>query len=339
MGRRKFRFSDMMPNSWFYKLRDMRRAGGHSSGAGGVVRQSSSYLGTKGSAQQAGTPRPMPLQMPNRASYYYASRDRVLQPPPAPSQTARSAAAEDQHQQLVPQTQSPAKSYRRRQRVEPARKAAPVEAEAPDTHHHRRRDTCIGRGGDVDAGKQLRKAAGKAPPSSKENIFPGKVIASETDIIFDLYADDVPERMLRPIVTKPAAKKKERHAAVASEQGGGKGNSGRRSSVSSSGCRLKTRANSPRLASPRCRARTRSSTTNLAEKTAPPLAESFAVVKASVDPRKDFRESMEEMIAVNGVRGAEDLEDLLAWYLALNAGEHHDLIVEVFEEIWASLNP
>jgi uncharacterized protein (TIGR01568 family) len=61
------------------------------------------------------------------------------------------------------------------------------------------------------------------------------------------------------------------------------------------------------------------------------------VVKTSRDPRRDFRESMEEMIAENAICTAADLEDLLACYLSLNAAEYHDLIVDVFEHIWARL--
>ncbi|KAK3138484.1 hypothetical protein QOZ80_5AG0369510 [Eleusine coracana subsp. coracana] len=342
MGRRKFRFSDMMPNSWFYKLRDMRRAGG----AMYQSSSSSSCLGAKGITQPAGTPRPVPaVPMPHRSSYYFASRDRVLQPAPAPQPPTRAAAAteEEEQQQLETQAQSPARSYRRRHKVGPVGKPEPAPvAHVPDATHRHRRDTCVGRDGDV--GKQLKKPAKKTPSSTKD-VFTGKVIASETDIIFDLHADDdVSDRVLRPIATRPAAaKKKERHVVLhaatprpssVSEQGG-KGNSGRRSSVSLGGRRLKTRANSPRLAaaaaSPRCRKKAPPAAAP------PPLAESFAVVKASVDPRRDFRESMEEMIAEKGIRGAGDLEDLLACYLALNADEHHGLIVEVFEEIWASL--
>jgi uncharacterized protein (TIGR01568 family) len=187
------------------------------------------------------------------------------------------------------------------------------------------------------------------------DTFTGKVIASDTDIIFDLHNDDVPERVLRPIVTKPARREagsryevRENHVGLhrgattpriscASEQGSN--GSSRRSSVSA-GRRLKTRANSPRLASSRSR-KSNKSTNPPRKKTTPtrppPLAESFAVVKASTDPRKDFRESMEEMIAAKGIRGAGDLEDLLACYLAVNATKHHDLIVEVFEDIWTSL--
>jgi uncharacterized protein (TIGR01568 family) len=60
---------------------------------------------------------------------------------------------------------------------------------------------------------------------------------------------------------------------------------------------------------------------------------SFAVVKASTDPRRDFRESMVEMITENGVRAPEDLQELLECYLALNSREYHGVIMEVFRAI------
>jgi uncharacterized protein (TIGR01568 family) len=348
MGRRKFRLSDMMPNSWFYKLRDMRRAGGRSAAGGASVTQAKGSRST----QQAGTPRPLPAPQPHRPSYYYASRDRLLQPPPAPQPTE--AATEDDRRQPVPRrTESPSRSFKRRHRT--ASQLMPV-AQAPDARH-RRRDTCIGGDGTGDV-REFGEPTVKAPPSM--GTFNGKVIASDTDIIFDLRDDVMPERLLRPIVTRPARKDsecryqlKERRVAVhrgavtprtssASEQGG----SPRRSSVSSGRCRLKTRVKSPRLASRGSRKgkSTNPATTQAASPSPrkaapakPPLEESFAVVKASVDPRKDFRESMEEMIAEQGIRDAGDLEDLLACYLTLNAAEHHDVIVEVFEEIWVSL--
>ncbi|CAG7880353.1 hypothetical protein BRARA_C01553 [Brassica rapa] len=64
------------------------------------------------------------------------------------------------------------------------------------------------------------------------------------------------------------------------------------------------------------------------------VLESFAVVKRSADPKKDFRESMVEMIEENNIRASKDLEDLLACYLSLNPKEYHDLIIHVFEQIW-----
>ncbi|PKA57630.1 hypothetical protein AXF42_Ash016676 [Apostasia shenzhenica] len=68
---------------------------------------------------------------------------------------------------------------------------------------------------------------------------------------------------------------------------------------------------------------------------APP--ESFAVVKSSSDPEKDFRESMVEMIVVNKIREAKDLEELLACYLSLNSDEYHGVILDVFQQIWFDL--
>lgn len=64
------------------------------------------------------------------------------------------------------------------------------------------------------------------------------------------------------------------------------------------------------------------------------VSESVAVVKSSKDPWRDFRESMVEMIVENNIRASKDLEELLACYLSLNSDEYHDLIVNVFKQIW-----
>ncbi|KAL2475182.1 Transcription repressor [Abeliophyllum distichum] len=60
--------------------------------------------------------------------------------------------------------------------------------------------------------------------------------------------------------------------------------------------------------------------------------DSFAVVKSSFDPRKDFRDSMVQMITEKGIRRPEELEELLACYLTLNCDEYHDLIIKVFRQ-------
>ncbi|KAI3525766.1 hypothetical protein L1887_04833 [Cichorium endivia] len=64
------------------------------------------------------------------------------------------------------------------------------------------------------------------------------------------------------------------------------------------------------------------------------LSESTAVVKTSVDPGRDFKESMVEMIMENNMKSSKDLEDLLACYLLLNSDKYHDLIIKVFKQIW-----
>ncbi|KAF0925201.1 hypothetical protein E2562_015615 [Oryza meyeriana var. granulata] len=70
---------------------------------------------------------------------------------------------------------------------------------------------------------------------------------------------------------------------------------------------------------------------------AAPELERLAVVRRTRDPQRAFRESMVEMIASSGGSIAarpEELERLLACYLALNADEHHDCIVKVFRQVW-----
>ncbi|XP_031248667.1 transcription repressor OFP5-like [Pistacia vera] len=66
--------------------------------------------------------------------------------------------------------------------------------------------------------------------------------------------------------------------------------------------------------------------------------ESFAVVKTSFDPQKDFRDSMNEMIMEKKISQPEELEELLACYLTLNSDEYHDLIIKVFRQVWYDMD-
>ncbi|KVI00935.1 Ovate protein family, C-terminal [Cynara cardunculus var. scolymus] len=66
--------------------------------------------------------------------------------------------------------------------------------------------------------------------------------------------------------------------------------------------------------------------------------DSFAIVKTSYNPQKDFRESMTEMIMEKQLKKREELEELLACYLTLNCDGFHDLIVNVFRQVWFELN-
>lgn len=66
--------------------------------------------------------------------------------------------------------------------------------------------------------------------------------------------------------------------------------------------------------------------------------DSFAVVKSSLDPHEDFKISMAEMITAKCIRQPQELEELLACYLTLNSDEYHDLIIQVFRQVWFELN-
>ena len=106
------------------------------------------------------------------------------------------------------------------------------------------------------------------------------------------------------------------------------------SSANSTG--IKLRVNSPKLASKKVQAYARRSVSSNACKASmnSGFPKGFAVVKSSLDPQRDFRESMVEMIVENNIRASKDLENLLACYLSLNSREYHDLIVKAFEQIW-----
>ncbi|XP_011041802.1 PREDICTED: transcription repressor OFP4 [Populus euphratica] len=103
----------------------------------------------------------------------------------------------------------------------------------------------------------------------------------------------------------------------------------RKSSANSTG--IKLRANTPRIASRKIQACARKGVSFSRNKT---LSESFAVVMSSVDPQRDFKDSMVEMIVENNIQDSKDLEDLLACYLSLNSRKYHDFIVKAFEQIW-----
>ncbi|KAL1292455.1 hypothetical protein HN51_060889 [Arachis hypogaea] len=66
--------------------------------------------------------------------------------------------------------------------------------------------------------------------------------------------------------------------------------------------------------------------------------DSFAVVKCSMDPQQDFRDSMMEMIVQRKISRPEEMEELLACYLTLNSSEYHDIIIKVFREVWLYVN-
>ncbi|KAG7542315.1 Ovate protein family C-terminal [Arabidopsis thaliana x Arabidopsis arenosa] len=66
--------------------------------------------------------------------------------------------------------------------------------------------------------------------------------------------------------------------------------------------------------------------------------ESFAVVKCSSDPQKDFRDSMIEMIMENGINHPEELKELLVCYLRLNTDEYHEMIISVFQQVHNDFN-
>ncbi|XP_042386045.1 transcription repressor OFP13-like [Zingiber officinale] len=70
-----------------------------------------------------------------------------------------------------------------------------------------------------------------------------------------------------------------------------------------------------------------------------PFEDSVAVAVESRNPYGDFRRSMEEVVAAQGL-GAGDwerLEELLAWYLSVNGRKTHGFIVGAFLDLLAAM--
>ncbi|CAO2177740.1 unnamed protein product [Urochloa humidicola] len=399
MGRHKFRLSDMIPNAWFFKLRDMRARGGtapsprvaaasrplpstpkHGHGGAWLPHRASHYYTPRAGDILLGSPLhpkasdtrfpPLQLSPPRRSSrrrhhHHHRRRSVKLAPAPAPPSSSVTTSSSSGVASSPPPSTG-CRCDRRRRGPELA-----VD-EAPDTPPCRRDMFVVGGYSSDDGGDEedlVKKPAVSARPRGDK--LDGKVFTSATEIIIDLRTKKRPEtKTLPPITTRPARREPDaedkhidvmKHATQRTPPRSPEQSKLKPRRSVSSARRLKTRANTPRLASPKkCKpppamtvarspARTkpspppeitaaRSPSRTKLPPPAPPLAESFAVVKSSRDPRRDFRESMEEMIAENGIRSAADLEDLLACYLALNAAEYHDLIVEVFEHIWLTLS-
>lgn len=57
----------------------------------------------------------------------------------------------------------------------------------------------------------------------------------------------------------------------------------------------------------------------------------------SGDPYGDFRRSMAEMVEANGVKDWEGLEELLGWYLRVNAKDSHAFVVGAFVDLLLDL--
>ncbi|KAG6488884.1 transcription repressor OFP2-like [Zingiber officinale] len=357
MGNHRFRLSDIMPNTWFYKLKDMSQRSRKSHG---------------GQPSRAGAVSPKPVAppatklLPNRASCYYSSRTEVEGFSFFPTHSK----AMDTHFPGEPHRNSKKRSRNKPLRAPPI-KPRLVASSVPAGYHARalnteelltptpspyemptvRRDLYVnGEELELDFGSDdveswLHSASCRFTPSTTD------VDSSKNSKLdeFELELESISELKLPPILTKPVPKEAEyedkslhhnswidQNAILVSKSKITNQSQRQRQSqpkVSPASLRrLRIRANSPRLTSKMLSNRRPAIT--MQQKRGSPFPSSFAVVKSSSDPQRDFRDSMMEMIVENNIRASKDLEELLACYLSLNANEYHDIIVEVFQQIW-----
>lgn len=300
---RVFRLSEVMPISWFYKLRDMATKGSRRSRkAQNSMEKSHVPIMETSISLENQKPSPKPAEkkayMKNRPSYYIPSRKR----------------AEKHHYFLTHPKATDTQLPLDKQRIT---KTKPHKM-ALSTHN-----------------KLIPSSVSSVSTCQEQSSF---VLSSEPadetpqnnlNRVFELNTNDynlpIPPP---PIVTKPVKKETNKPnldlGNQSSKQGSFSSHGKMRRSYTPLTPRIKMRLNSPKLAKKRLR-----------EKKG--LSDSFVVVKLSSDPQNDFRESMLEMIFQNNLWASKDLEELLSCYLYLNSDEYHDLIVKAFKQIWFDL--
>ncbi|CAL5192449.1 unnamed protein product [Lathyrus oleraceus] len=341
MGNYRFKLSDMMPNAWFYKLRDMEKTRNQTPTSQQHRKKKQSSTSTTSNttnlSSSSSSKSKQPYQINPRKSYYFTrelnqTSNRIYNTSPLSPEPPKQR----------PKRRTPKASSSSSSHDSPLDSSA--ESESPDPEI--RTDRVLLPTNDIII-----------------DVDNNSLVATRKDDKLKGY-DSLSELMkLPPIVTKPEnlsyllnyAKKKEtkpRNKTSSNDEHNVKGSlkvkilkeeqrntntntntPSRRFSVSSPGVKL--RINSPRISSKKVQTHGRKSLSSGGNRRS--LSDSFAIVKSSMNPQRDFRESMVEMIVENNIRTSKDLEDLLACYLSLNSDEYHEVIIKVFKQIWFDL--
>ncbi|KAG7600835.1 Transcription repressor OFP1 [Arabidopsis thaliana] len=258
----RFKLSELIPNAWFYKLRDMSK-----------------------------------------------SKKKNLQSQP------NSTTSKKKHHAVSTPTSTTPLSPRPPRRPSHSSKAPPSHPPRKSSGNRLRHRATVDSKSSTTSGDSTTTETGSFSPDfrSDQVLLPDESLTGSwhspcsSKLSKTATFTPPPELELRPIITKTAA-------------------TARKTAVNSpAGVRLRMR--SPRI-----------SVSSSARRSGSSARRSRAVVKASVDPKRDFKESMEEMIAENKIRATKDLEELLACYLCLNSDEYHAIIINVFKQIWLDLN-
>ncbi|XP_019446844.1 PREDICTED: transcription repressor OFP1-like isoform X2 [Lupinus angustifolius] len=369
MGNYKFKLSDMIPNAWFYKLRDIGKTRKQNTTPSRKKKQSPLTSTT----QQSSKPN-QPHQCNNpRKSYYFT---RELDPTSnkiytSPSNTPKFS------------PDPPRKSSKQRR----TKKRTITKSYSPKVVN-----SSVSSGCNFHTTLESYSYSSSQFDSSTESEFPDPEFRTDRvllpvnttknlsytyrhkqdnynsssnneDIVIDVDKNSLAKRKdgyefdsfseveLPPIITKPVINDdvSQKETKPREQQHNKKGSMKvkivkentstikeqrnspvRRFSMSSS--KVKVHVNSPRIE--RRKVHSHGRKIALSSSSRRSLSDSFAIVKSSFNPQKDFRESMMEMIVENNLRGSKDLEDLLACYLSLNSDEYHDIIIKVFKQIW-----
>ncbi|KAK4274909.1 hypothetical protein QN277_018070 [Acacia crassicarpa] len=358
MGNHRFKLSDMIPNAWFYKLKDMSRSSRKQKGSHATVKNKAS------SPSQRSPPNCLhyfPTE-PYRAGMLFNSpiHTKVTDFSFTDSLRRSSSKRRAQRKTIYKPSPSVLSSVSTACSCHWTR---PNQAESPDFYA----SSIESSSSELDLYECITSESDECDSPAAPHMFNGlspdcscRVSSSTNDIIIDMNTESFaavnPERLdgfdtisklgLPHILTKPVRFDDQAIEAPYLKCSSKLEESGRtttpKSSSNSRGIRL--RVNSAKLASRKVQACARrsvssssssSSACKVSRKSGFP--EGFAVVKSSIDPQRDFKESMVEMIREKNIWSSEDLEDLLACYLSLNSREYHELIIKAFEQTWFDL--
>ncbi|KAG8371564.1 hypothetical protein BUALT_Bualt13G0101100 [Buddleja alternifolia] len=333
MGNYKFRLSAMMPNAWFYKLKDMSKS------------KNQNPINKKLSSQLPQNPRKSFYNSPKNSKASDTHFPHIDLPPRKSSSKKRtkrktiympsprkiSASISSNYDSIFQGTGNP--GFSSSSSSSPDHQIFLESLSSSEFEYNF----------DDHSYDHNHESINEGLSSEFDYSCSCKLSSSATDIIFDmnevsyetLNADRsaefnmVSEPELRPILTKPT---KQQKPPKFKKENIIKPKKTARKSVSRSGG-VRIRGNSPKLVSKKNEIRK----SVKGGKKGLLYSESFAIVKASFDPEMDFRESMMEMIVENNIRASKDLEELLACYLSLNSNQYHDLIIKAFEQIWFNM--
>ncbi|KAE8718272.1 Transcription repressor OFP2 [Hibiscus syriacus] len=354
MGNYRFRFSDMMPNACFYKLKDMGKPRNH---------VHSSYKQHQISSPSSSISQPSKTKQNHhfypRKSYYFT---RELVPSDGFYVSSTIDNKSSGSNLLDPPRKSSQKRSRKRNIRSSSRKLVSSSVSSgcrysatlwtkPDSPPQEFRSDCVLTSQSFDNMVSMSHSSScKAMDSEPKDIV---VVDDASNKKFNKLEefDNFSELQLPRIITKPVESTYKNIEPTNHRRSSGKFEEnnvhssylnkktcpGRRFCVTSPGLRL--RINSPKIGSRRLQGHSQKSVSSSPRsRSRRSLSDSFVVVKSSFNPQRDFRESMVEMIRENNIRASKDLEDLLACYLALNSHEYHGLIIKVFKQIWFDLN-
>ncbi|VFQ71147.1 unnamed protein product [Cuscuta campestris] len=303
MGNYKFSLSDILPNALFYKLKNM----GKKSRMNHTTQTApSSSLPASGRVTGG---------QPQRKSYHFPRDPNGPQAfdPPRKSAKKRRSTHRRSSRTATPRLLPPSSATCSfRPSTESVWTIKPADSTPEDFPNSPLDSTSSSSSSGKDSLlPELVSRPATAPPEKFDGLTVSKI--------------DLP-----PIITKPVRNSGEK--LKKNSGGGGRAKNtacpAHRRISGNSPAGLKLRTNSPRIGHRRMQGRRSVSSGKSG------VPESFAVVKSSKDPKRDFRESMVEMIVENNIKGSKELENLLACYLSMNSNEYHDLIIEVFKQIW-----